>query len=780
MDAQDPHTALERPLAALAFASALVFLFLIDVVARGASAPPPALGDDAPPGVFSEVRARAAHARVFAGSSAHPLGSAEHAAVRERLVNELRALGCEPVIEEGVAQRNGVVARVQNVIVPPARRSSGEALLLCAHYDSVAAGPGASDDGAGVAVLLEVLRALRAEPAAAARPIVFLFDDGEELGLLGAQAFVESSAFADDIGVVVNLEARGTCGASRMFETSEGNARLIGLLADALPHPSATSVSQEIYRRMPNDTDLTVFKQRGWPGLNFAFVGGGRRYHTQLDDLAHLDRDTLQHHGENALAITRRIVAEPGSFDTRGGDATYCDVLGRALVVWPASLSPLFAALAFALLALALRRALRRGLASAREVLHGSAIALLAPLGAALLAFPADRFVAATRTGVYPWPPESASARAFVVSIAIAGALLVHALVARAPARAWSQTFGSWLVHAFCCVLVALFVPGATYLFLFGAAAAAVGAWTLRAPGALNIVAVAASATVWCPFLAGIEDVFELRTLQVPAVLGIAGGWALLATPFASLLANWTRRARLFAAAVFAFLALVALAATLAEPSQTAEQPQPVRFVHVQRVGQNASTLYANGFGAETFASWADAQGFSREAAPIPGWLGRYGALNAKPSSALEVAAPEIVELERSRASDGVEQRVLRVNSPRAARQLVVVGPRGAEFESLRWRDRAWPLRAAGTGRLIAAGFGDEPIELWLRMPAKLQDAARETKEAAGAAANTFELLDIDTASAGPLFELVRALPIGFQPRSEGAVTIVTRSGKLE
>lgn len=772
MDARDPHTTLGLPLAALAFASALVFLFLIDVVARTSTAPPAALGADAPREVFAESRARAVHARVFAGSTPHPLGSAEHAAVRERLLEELRALGCEPLVEEGVTARNGVVARVQNVIVPPARRSQGEALLLCAHYDSVAAGPGASDDGAGVAALLEVLRALRAQPPDTARPLILLFDDGEELGLLGAQAFVESSAYAADVGVVVNLEARGTCGASRMFETSEGNARLIELLADALPHPSATSVSQEIYRRMPNDTDLTVFKKRGWPGLNFAFVGGGRRYHTQLDDLAHLERDTLQHHGENALAITRRILAEHGSFASRGADATYCDVLGRTLVVWPASLSPLFAALAFALLALALRRALRRGLASAREVLQGAGIALLAPLCAALLAFPADRFIAATRTGVYPWPPDSASARAFVVSIAIAGALLVHALVARAPSRALSQTLGGWLVHAFLGVLVSLWIPGATYLFLLGAAAAALGAWALRAPGSVNIVAVAASACVWCPFLAGIEDVFELRTLQVPAVLGIAGGWALLATPFTSTFSDWSRRARFSAAGVFAFLALVALAATLAEPSQTPEQPQPVRFVHVQRAGESGSTLYANGFGSEGFTAWSSAQGFARELAPIPGWLGRFGALSAKPVAALELPAPELAWIERAPASEGFERGLLRVRSQRAARQLVVVVRPGTQFESLRWRARDWPLRGAGGGRLIAAGFGDEPIELSLRMPVAAKDGAERPDDA-------FELLDIDTATSGPLFELVRALPAGFLPRSEGAVTIVSRSGSL-
>ena len=58
--------------------------------------------------------------------------------------------------------------------------ATGKALLLNAHYDSVPVGPGAADDGIGVATLLEVGSILKDRPLK--RPVILLFNEGEELG----------------------------------------------------------------------------------------------------------------------------------------------------------------------------------------------------------------------------------------------------------------------------------------------------------------------------------------------------------------------------------------------------------------------------------------------------------------------------------------------------------------------------------------------------------------------------------------------------------------------
>src|SRR5207253_129548 len=120
------------------------------------------------------------------------------------------------------------------------------------------------------------------------RDVILLIDDGEEAGLFGAEAFVHEHPWAKDVGLVVNLDARGNRGSSVMFETSEGNGWLIAEFARAVPHPLAASLSMDVYRLLPNDTNMTVFKRAGMAGLNFAFVGGLSAYHTPSDTPANL------------------------------------------------------------------------------------------------------------------------------------------------------------------------------------------------------------------------------------------------------------------------------------------------------------------------------------------------------------------------------------------------------------------------------------------------------------------------------------------------------------
>ena len=90
-----------------------------------------------------------------------------------------------------------VASRARRCAAPSCRTSSsrpardeGPALVLTAHYDSVEASPGFGDDGIGVAVWLEVAHLLKQQPPT--QPVVFLLTDGEETGLLGAQAFVDN------------------------------------------------------------------------------------------------------------------------------------------------------------------------------------------------------------------------------------------------------------------------------------------------------------------------------------------------------------------------------------------------------------------------------------------------------------------------------------------------------------------------------------------------------------------------------------------------------------
>ena len=243
------------------------------------------------------------------------------------------------------------------------RSDSGRDAILCmAHYDSVFAGPGIGDDLAGVAAWLEVARALASGPGLQ-RDVVLLFEDGEEQGLLGAELFAEHHPLSARVGAVINLEGRGNSGPSRMFETGPRNRWAVESFAGESRAPSASSASVEVYRRMPNDTDYTVWRERGVPGLNFAFIGGVTSYHTPLDDIANLSRRSLQHHCTNALDAARGLAAVPFPGDPDfepTGDALFFDVggllLARTSVTVARAGSVLALILAFAAVAALLRR----------------------------------------------------------------------------------------------------------------------------------------------------------------------------------------------------------------------------------------------------------------------------------------------------------------------------------------------------------------------------------------------------------------------------------------
>jgi hypothetical protein len=246
-------------------------------------------------GQFDAARAKARLAFVLGDERPHSADTPADDAVRSRLVAQLQQIGLQPIVRDQFAcnelfkQRGVSCARVRNVvaILGP---TTGKALLLNAHYDSVPVGPGASDDGIGVATLLEVAAILKGQRLA--RPVILLFNEGEELGLVGARAFL-ADPLSRSVDSLVNLEARGVRGPVNMFETSRPNAAPIAIYGSAVAHPVANSLSTDVYRLMPNYTDVNSFSERGWLTLNLAPIGNETRYHSPGDDVAALDPATL-------------------------------------------------------------------------------------------------------------------------------------------------------------------------------------------------------------------------------------------------------------------------------------------------------------------------------------------------------------------------------------------------------------------------------------------------------------------------------------------------------
>ncbi|HDP35728.1 MAG TPA: M20/M25/M40 family metallo-hydrolase, partial [Candidatus Hydrogenedentes bacterium] len=283
----------------------VIFLAALYLGARGHHAPPKPLPYDAAPSSYSAERAFEHILHI--AEEPHPAGSAQADKVRDYIFAQIKQVGLAPEIQESVVYRPpSTFATTHNVVARLKGTSrTGDAIALMAHYDSVAFGPGAADDGSGVAAMLEAMRALK-NGGALFNDVVFIFTDGEEgraaggTGLRGAYAFVEHHPWSKDIRVVINFDARGTRGQTYMYRTSGKNAWLIKHLALSRCK-AATSVAYEVYSRMPVDSDLTAFIDAGIPGYDCASIHGLEKYHTMLDSPGNVSLASLQHNGEYAL-----------------------------------------------------------------------------------------------------------------------------------------------------------------------------------------------------------------------------------------------------------------------------------------------------------------------------------------------------------------------------------------------------------------------------------------------------------------------------------------------
>jgi len=238
----------------------------------------------------------------------HFTGSPEHKVVVNYIVDQLEKLGLKVEIQEQLAinKKWRAAAKTKNIIAKIKGTEKGKALLLLSHYDSNPhSSLGASDAGSGVVVILEGVRAFLAQDKQPKNDIIICITDAEELGLLGANAFVNHYPWAKDVGVVLNFEARGSGGPSYiLLETNGGNKKLIEAFDDTkAKYPVGNSLMYSIYKMLPNDTDLTVFREDGdIDGYNFAFIDDHFDYHTVQDSYERLDLNTLNHQASYLVA----------------------------------------------------------------------------------------------------------------------------------------------------------------------------------------------------------------------------------------------------------------------------------------------------------------------------------------------------------------------------------------------------------------------------------------------------------------------------------------------
>lgn len=233
----------------------------------------------------------------------HPVGSEEQNEVRTYLTNQITKLGCtyteEDFVTEGVDNKNYLV----KIDAP----NTDTGTLFVSHYDSAENGPGAADDLISVSSMLEALRSVK-DNGNLTNDMYFLFTDGEEVELNGSTYFVNTHPeMKEKIKLVVNLEARGTNGTLLMFETSDNNKEVIKMLNKSVSNLTAYSFMKTIYRTMPNNTDLSVFLDNGYKGINFAALGGGENYHMESDNYTTLDRKTAYMYHKTSIELVNYL-----------------------------------------------------------------------------------------------------------------------------------------------------------------------------------------------------------------------------------------------------------------------------------------------------------------------------------------------------------------------------------------------------------------------------------------------------------------------------------------
>jgi len=497
-------------------------------------------------GEFNAERAKARLAYILGDERPHPADSPADDLVRARLVTTLQQMGLEPIVRDQVAcndfQKARLVActRARNVIAtlgPP----SGKALLLSSHYDSVPVGPGASDDGIGVATMLEVGSILKDRPLK--RPVILLFNEGEELGLIGARAFL-ADPLSRNVDSLLNFEARGVTGPVTMFETSQPNGAAIATYGEAVGRPFASSLSTDVARLIPNDTDVTAYKERGWLTLNSAIVGNETHYHSPGDDLASLNAQSLQDMGDEALGLASQLSAGAPSGQ---GNRIFFDLLGRFFVQMPLALGVgclLFLLLAFAAIAR------KRG-----ALVRGTAVVVGSMVAAGALAWLAVAIMGVLRAGIY-WRAHPEISFIAIYATTLLGALAV-VRIAGVKLDAGRLRAAYWFVFLLLGSALAIVAPGGIIYFLFPPAVVLIGIvagrWHSRAEIVGALLGVLLLFLTWSELLAELEELFSPGPLWIVAPVA-----AIVITPVLieaqALFARANRRALLVGAAIIALV----------------------------------------------------------------------------------------------------------------------------------------------------------------------------------------------------------------------------------
>lgn len=527
----------------------------------------------------------------------HYLGSPAHSKVRNYIVDQLQNMGLEVQTQEGYnLNKNGVLAKPQNILSRIEGTGNGEALVLMTHYDSAMhSSYGASDAGSGVATILEGIRAFLEKNTTHKNDIILLFTDAEELGLNGAGLFIKDHPWAKDVKLALNFEARGSGGNPFMLlETNEKNAKLIEAFQEAeVEYPVSNSLAYSIYKMLPNDTDLTVLREQGnINGYNFAFIDDHFDYHTANDLPKNLDKETLAHQGSYLMPLLDYFSNEDIQDLSSDRDLIYFSLPFGKFLQYPFSWITPMLILAIAIFIVLIIYGLRKKRLNIMGVLKGFIPLFLSLIISGLLVWGFWKFC------LFIYPEYSEMEHGFTyngywyiaisIFLALSVCFMIYHLL-RKSLRTASVFIAPLVVWLLICALISVYLKGAAYFIIpvyFGLVQLFIMIRQEKPNRILMALLSSPAIFILLPFIWSLPVALGLKMLFVTAILV-----SLLYFLFLPLF-GYFRRLKSFAVLCFlVFNVLIFVAHFYSDFSS--ERPKPNSLVYLQDLDEDTSTWYS-------------------------------------------------------------------------------------------------------------------------------------------------------------------------------------------
>lgn len=243
--------------------------------------------------------------------------------VRDYLIERLKSLGADISLynyDSTYSERVDYPVDLSNIYCEfPPQNGDSTYLMLVAHYDSrstnIVRGDtlnsyGAADDGYGLGTILELLRLAQEYRNEWNQGLKILITDGEEIRMAGMQhQYDNNPEVFDNVGLLINLEARGNKGPVLLFETSDNNRELINLYKESANYPFTYTLTSVVYKFIPNYTDFTVVRDTIC-GINFSTIDDINHYHTDLDNYENISHKSIQHYGEQIAPMVHKYLTD--------------------------------------------------------------------------------------------------------------------------------------------------------------------------------------------------------------------------------------------------------------------------------------------------------------------------------------------------------------------------------------------------------------------------------------------------------------------------------------